>query len=188
MVVYPVAARWFVHVNWKLRTSQMQVCRCTLRRVVSRANIWHIHLLSKRRPTPCVLDKITCCTAAVKKAPAVQAKGKGIAARRRCGLVSFRSRLLAKRSFWHSALSSRSSCVSAEPPVGVLAAACEVTASDNVIVCCGQGDEGQSRYWVFPLEIIHNPRSVVALHPKLEMLVCYMYLTTDRIDFTLTCA
>lgn len=50
------------------------------------ANIWHIHLLSKWRPTPCVLDKITCCTAAVKKAPPVQAKGKGITARR-CGLV-----------------------------------------------------------------------------------------------------
>lgn len=38
------------------------------------ANIWKIHLLSKWRPTPCVLDKITCCTAAMKKTPPVQAK------------------------------------------------------------------------------------------------------------------
>lgn len=36
MDVYPVPAQWFVHVNSKLRTSRMQVCRCTLRRVVSR--------------------------------------------------------------------------------------------------------------------------------------------------------
>lgn len=50
------------------------------------ANIFHIQLLLKWCPTPCVLDKITCCTAAVKKTPPVQAKGKDITARR-CGLV-----------------------------------------------------------------------------------------------------
>lgn len=48
------------------------------------ANIWHIHLLWKWRPTPCVLDKITRCamqggTAGVKEEPPVQGKAKGIA-------------------------------------------------------------------------------------------------------------
>lgn len=50
------------------------------------ANINNVHLLSKWHPTPCVSGKITCCTAAVKKAPPVQAKGRGITARR-CGLL-----------------------------------------------------------------------------------------------------
>lgn len=60
------------------------------------ANIWHIHLLSKCRRAPCVLDKITRRTArggtaGVKKQPPVQAKGKGISLRRSGpGLVQVR--------------------------------------------------------------------------------------------------
>lgn len=105
------------------------------------AIIWHVHLLSKWRPTPCLLDKITRCTMrgeqqAWRQSLRFKQRGK---VSLRGGPAWFSSGL---RMLWHIVLWSRSSSVSGEPPVGVLAAAREVTASDNVIVCCGQGDEG----------------------------------------------